>query len=837
MPWTPDAWDDAKYAKAKRLVAGGALSAGKQKELEQKLAIYESQEGLGDTDSAMTETELAGPAEPQVAARQDVPAAGPTGYWAPKRPMGAMDFVPQDTGGNLAIWRDMPLEIWKERVAAPARQAAISKGLQAKLTMQQMGPMVPPDQLPLLVQALAEGQKAEQTDLDSLTEEDPLYKQFNDSEWQKAVQQRAQDPEAGPIQRLEKLPVNGWGKAAYALEKGKDLVTAGLRGALDVGTLGLGAGAMDALNEAVGGREAATVQRDLQTAHPVASTVGAIAGGIAAPLSAGPALARMLYASAKPTLGRFGAGAAAGAVTAAVEGLGKDASQEAADAISDAPDADRAMGRLEPERLATNTAIRTGAGAAGGVLGEGVVSAGEGLRRLLALRAMKTPGTPSAYQKLESTGYDFDPVRGVVVPPGVQEAMRRAEARGGGSWAEDFANRAKGPLIDNVNAADVALRTKQAGEVSQYLDSTSAAKPATATWGALRSALKTVDSPQRAAVTRKLVEWSDIDPAPGPPPKNWGQKFYMQAGQLRSLRAAEAELTPDAQATTGLLEELPDEAWVILKPRKLAASDFYAKKQTLNQLAAEADSMKDGMLASVWRQADAGALQDRARFPETKSVKGLTATIERPGAEPLKVKGFSALQARQSDELHAMETDRQLTDVRRAPSAARALPDDAAAVTATLRKQGSEGFPVAKEMALDKYLPAELKQEALLLRGANLAQSTFGKGGDPSVSRTGVLNAVRDIAKPRLYGLGRTMSSDLSGLGSVGTHQTIALPDSYPISPRFYSWINSRMPRALVPGMNVAAEIARMNEIKNRPTQKVGDLTPEQKAFLQEILQ
>lgn len=825
--------------------AQSVYAAGSAKDMPRLLAAIQGYEKASGIDDAPEEAPPTPLESPKVAARtaqlqRDVPAAGPTGYWKPQRELGAMDFVPQDTGGNLAMWRDMPLDIWKERVAGPAKQAAVAKALQAKLTMQQMGPMVPPDQMPMLVQALAEGQQAETTDLDSLTEEDSRYRQFNDGEWQKAVEERAKDPSAGPIQRLEKLKTDNLfsaGNVAYGIEKGKDLATAGLRGALDLGTLGLGAGAMDALNEAVGGREAATVQRDLQTAHPIASAAGSIGAGLAAPLSAGGSLARMLYAGAKPALGRWGAGAAAGAATAATEGLGKDVSQEAADAISDAPEAELEMGRLEPGRLATNTGIRAGVGAAGGLMGEGVAGAGEGLRRWLALRAMKTPGSPSAYQKLEASGYDFDPVKGVVVPPGVQDAMRKAEARGGGSWAEDFAERAKDPLIDAVNAADTALQTKQAGEVSQYLDSTSVAKPATATWGALRSALKTVDSPQRAAVTKKLVEWSDIDPASGPPPKNWGQKFYMQAGQLRSLRAAEAELTPDAQATAGLLEELPDEAWVILKPRKLAASDFYAKKQTLNQLAAEADSMKDGMLASVWRKADAGALQDRSRFPETKSVKGLTATVERPGAEPLKVKGFSALQARQSDELHAMQTDRQLTDVRGASSAARALPDDAAAVTKTLRNQGRAGFPVAKEAALDKYLPAELKQEALLLRGANLAEAVGGTAADPSISRTGVLNAARDFAKPRVYGLGRALSADVSGLGAVGKHQSIALPDNYPISPRFFSWISSRMPRALVPGMNIAAEIGRMAEIKNKPTPNVGDLTPEQKAFLQEMLQ
>lgn len=859
--WSPDQWDEQKYAKAKSLLAGGGLTPVNIQTLNEKVAAYESNRGVGapDKPAPMLQTRAPKPQPEEFA-----PKPGADGYWAPKRPLGARDYVAEDTGGKLFVWRDMPMSLWKERVAEPARQSAIEAGMKADMELRRAfsnGYTFSPQEASQRAMLIVQGKAAEAMDIDKSPEARKSYEQFNEQKWQEAVQKRSADPNAGPIQRLEKMPDNLPGKVAYGIEKAKEYPIAAAQGAVTMATLGLGKALPGMAAELVGGREAGDAWRDTAEAHPWTQAAGSVVSAIKAPLTLGPAAMRGLYQGLVPKLGKLGALATAGGATAAAEGAGADASDLAESYImrdESEPGVQQQRDRLmDPERLAIDTAIRGGVGAGGALLGKGIAVAGEGIRGAIARRAMPSPASRSGYAALEADGYKIDPVRGVVVPTEVQAAKSAAEKAGGGSWAENFAGRARGPIIDAIQEADTAATKRMGAENQAYYDAHPAPRQldrigvenfnyardgmreeslayarSDPNPGNVRVEIYPGERPVLADGRHRLAAAQESGAktikadvvtydADGNVTGHRTQEISIQAAtenlsRLKNLRRAGTEALGESRGLPGnplsavddFLRELPEDA-------DAAYTDSLVK-----QLHGEAAAKRstNPLLSDAYRKMEEALMRDRADFPELPELKAAHETT-----------------------VHGIGSDRDLTGARLAKPSRQYLPKkDAGEITDNLKRQGLMGFPVETEAAIDKYMPPELRGEMLLLRGANMAYSLGAPPTtDPSMSRTGALNAVRSFLKPRVYGLGRSMAADTSGLGTVGNHQNIALDPKYPISPALYSWISARVPRAsmFIPGMDVAKMIQEEAAINQKPVKQVADLTPQQQQFLQERLQ
>lgn len=775
------------------------------------------------------------------------PSQEKNGYWAPPRPLTDADWITEDSFGKLKVWHDMPIEVYRTQVAAPARDKAIQDGIRAETELQRYGlAAFSPEDLQLRTQAIEAGRNAQKLDPNKLTEDDPAFKAFNDSLWAQEIQKRAADPEAGPLQRFTKM--TGW---RYAVERAKRSILAASRGAGDTMSLGAASGLEDVLAEHApkwlgGGREAVDYQRGVEAAHPWSRTVGAVLG-MMNPLMAGPALMRMTYQLAKP-LGPLGAAALAGGTGAVTEGLGKNLSEMGADALSGAPS-------VTPERNLLEQANSDAAfGAAGGMIGEGVLRPlGKAIYNKAAQVAARRTGRP-ALEQLEEAGVKLSPARGLVPSEEMKDVWNTSRGRPG----EYTAERVAGPINDAITDADALLTRQHGAETGQFFSESTATRPAKSTWGLLRQEMTKADAEQLPKVRSKLLEWSDLEPIAAPP-EVWSGRgknrvrvegaskdpgvMYMRAGELRDVGGRELELSPDAQQMVGQLADLPAEAWVKVTPRVMYASEFYAKNQNLAQAAQQADQMRDKVLGRVWRSAAAAALEDRGRYPETKSVRGLTATVKRAGAEPLEVRGWSAQQARQSAERTAMDKEMQLTGARSGELETKSLPDQTAELNRKIASVGKTASS-ATEDALMRWAPNDaVRRELMVLRGIQIMDDAR-KQFDTGLTRPGMTRAVAralpgmdllagDIPA-RTAGVGQLLGGDVAVPGTAET-----LRPGTPLSDALYSWLNARMPRMsmFVPGMDIAKLIGEEDRIRNKPVKNVGDLTPQQREFLQEVLQ
>lgn len=739
-------WDQSDYEEAKGILAEGKEDPALLKGLTAKVSQYEDDRARGNVPAPAAAGRTPQPAIS--VSDQTIPKAGPGGFWKPNRPLDTRDYIPQDAGGKLAIWRDMPLEVYQRKVALPQRQMAIASGQQAMMQLQRMGAgaFSPEDQMKLTL-LIAQGKAAEAQDPNQLTDKDPAYQAFNEGEFQKAVQQRAQDPEAGPIQRLEKMDTSSIiGKLGYGAEKGKGLALAAGRGAVDMGTLGLGTGAIDATTEALGDRGAMETGRQIQEAHPWASGLGGAAMALLRPGNAGATLMRGVYGKALPAVGRYGAAALSGAAGNVVEGLGKDLSAEGADALSSAPEAALDRGRIDPSRLGLSTLVRAGGGAVGGVAGQAGSDLFKGMSNKISELAIKGTGGRTPYEAAERAGYKFDPVRGVVAPEGVK-AQAAITRETGTPWAERFADKTAPEVVQNVDRFAVGEKAAMGKENLSYFNSvgdqytplSNVQKAATDISGELRGV-----NPGLALEVRKLVHGMD----PMMTPRQMGDAVTMLSGQADAASAGSNEL----------------------------------KAQAMKRL-------------------QAALMEDMQSLPKGNLPEGWPALREQHEA-----RGAS------------LEEARQLTGVRN-PGAQ--LPDEIASLNKNLMDQGKRGFPVEKEAALDRFMPPDLKREALMLRAANMMDDLTGsrQGAGPYPSRAGLINYAEGKIVPRLYGLGRAVSKQV--------------PDNYPVTDQMFSWVNSRMPRAALftPGMNLPQLVQQQMEMQGRP-KKWADLTPEQQQLL-----
>lgn len=667
-----------------------------KKRLANKIAIYESEQGVEGGD-----TSISGTTAPEQLPAQipppEAPKPGPEGMWMPQRPLATMDYVPQDVGGKLAIWRDMPLEVYKSKVLLPQREMTIAAGQKAMMELQRYGAgAFSPEDMVQRTMLIAQGKAAEAQDPDTIDENDPGFKQFNDQQWQQAVQQRQQDPEAGPIQRLEKVDTSSFmGKLAYGGEKAKDYLQAGARGALDMATLGLGTGAIDAVTEAVSGREAVDVSRGLEEAHPITAGLGGAAMAMARPTLGGAGIMRGIYGSLVPRAGRLGAAVASGAAGTAAEGLGRDLSAEAADALSDAPGAVLERGRLDPERLATNTAVRGGLGAAFGAAGHGVTRLGEGVANKISEMAIKGTGGRTPYEAAEAAGYEFDPILGIRVPQSVKD-QKAATRLSGVPWAEDFGARATPGVIENVDKFHVAEKAAMGHENLAY----------------------------HKSVQGKKTPISDL------------------SRELSVLDAQFGDINPEAMGRASKI--------VRTFSPVMSSSKMGDAMERLSNEAEKAAAGRDTQAAEIFKRLQAALMQDMKRLPKG-NLEGRLA--EGPNGETLE--GWPALRAEHADRKGFIDEIRFRSGDRENLS-----PEDAAAaVNKALMDQGKRGFPVARERVLDRFMPPELKQESMLLRAANMMDEVdAGKGAAPYPSRAGVIDWVSGKLQPRAYGLGRAVS-------------------------------------------------------------------------------
>lgn len=462
------AWNQSKYEQAKAIIAEGSEDEETTKALQVRVAQYEEDRARGYNQAPREEGRAPQPTINVPRPAAETPKPGPGGYWKPNRPLGVTDYIPQDTGGSLAVWRDMPIEVYRRKIAAPQRQSAITAGAQAMAQLQRYGAnaFAPEDQMKLTM-LIAQGQAAAAQDLGKLDETDEGYQQFNEQRWQQAVQQRQQDPNAGPIQRLEKAKDI---TSFYYTEKAKDLALSGMRGALDMGTFGLGTGGLDALTEAASGREAVNVSRGLEEAHPLASGAGGAVMGILRPKLGTAGVISKVFGKAAPALGRYAGAALGGAAGGIVEGTGRDIGAEAADALSDDPSAALDQGRLDPTRFGINTAVRGTIGAAAGTLGQGIADLGRGLANKISESAIRGTAGRTPYEAAEAAGYKFDPVLGIR-PPALAKQQGAITRETGQSWAGRYADKATPGVARNVDSFEIGEKAAMGKENLSYFNS------------------------------------------------------------------------------------------------------------------------------------------------------------------------------------------------------------------------------------------------------------------------------------------------------------------------------------------------------------------------------
>lgn len=683
---------EAKYKFAKEKLADGtAENPGK---LQAFVDQYENDQARHQPTAEAVAVEAAKP-EP----KPEAPKAGPDGFWKPARPLDARDYVAQDMGGKLAVWRDMPVDVYRKKVAEPQRMAAVAAGQKAMMDFQRYGAnaFAPEDQVKMTM-LIAQGHAAAAQDPSSIDENDPGYQQFNEQQWQQAVQQRQADPEAGPIQRLEKMDTTSLaGKFAYGNEKLKGKVLSAARGALDMATLGLGTGALDALNEAVAGREAVDVGRGLEAENPYSHAAGSAGMAIARPSLGTAGLMSKAYGAAAPALGRYGAAALSAGAGGIAEGLGKDVSAEGADALSDAPSATMERGRLDPERLAINSALRGGTSAVAGMFGQGIADAGRGLANKISEATIRGTQGRTPYEFTEQMGWKYDPIRGPIPPPevGKEKALTREEIR---SWAERFATKARPGLTENVDKFHVAEKAAMGKENFQYFESVRG-EPPTPITNTVRTAQEIVD------------ELRGVNP-------------YLARQVMNTVR----DFDPTMPA------------------QKMGLAIKY-----LSGKATEAG--KNEAASEVWRRLQGAMMEDIKALP-----KGNLAELraEGPGGETLE--GWPALRSEHASRTNAIDEIRTGTGAIEHGSPAA----QAANVQSKLMKQGSYGFPASEEKVLDRFMPPELKRESMMLRAANMVDDISSGNNLPYPSQGGLIKWAAGKALPRLYGLGRGVSAPLS---------------------------------------------------------------------------
>ncbi len=792
MPWSPSEWDDQKYAKARRLLADGGLSPGKAKEIEQKIAIYESEQGVegGDTSVSGIRPEDHAPVPvgaPQPPVPPTAPKPGPQGYWKPARPLGTRDFIPEDTGGSLAVWRETPYEVFRQKVLEPQAQADIAAGDKARMEIQRFGPQAfSPQDFALRVEAIAKAHKAQQLlgaePIDSQEQADLVkgaiavpgtdqeqlpklqaglevyeaYKAFNDGEFGKAVAARQQDPNAGPIQRLSQLPSKTFAeKAVHATEGIKETLKAGGQGLLSAFTGGLsrempenmsagGAYALQGMAPPglvppeerlpVPKRDEDWHNRPIE--HPVANAIGAGVGNFL-PGSAGGTLAKVAFNAGAPA-GRYAGAALAGGLTSAAEG-----------GVGDVVSGDT-------EGLGTRTLGRLGVGAGAGVLGQGVADLGRGLANKISESAIRSPQARTPYEFTEQQGWTYDPILGPRPPAGVkaQAALTRET---GVPWAERFADKAEEGVVAGADLRHIAEQASMKKENLAYFLSVKNERPVPIT------------NLNRAA-SKIVGELEGVDPG--------------LASQI-----------------TGLVRGFSP----VMTPQKMG--DAITR---LSGLAKAADKGSDELRASAMKRLQAALMEDMKNLPKG-NLEGRLA--EGPNGETLE--GWPALRQEHGDRAAAIDQYRQHLDLTK--EGAR-LPYDVGGIRANLMEQGKRGFPVVKEQVLDKFMPPELKQESLMLRAANMVQDIETGNVAPYPSQAGVVNWIAGKTVPRAYGLGRVVSRP---------------PDSFPISDKMFQWLNARIPRATLAlsGMPLPQIIQQRLEMETRP-KRFGDLTPEQQQAL-----
>ncbi len=690
------------YAQAQEYASSGKASP----KLLASMKAYEAQRDSDPHMSQQTSEQSLESAQGVPVARPapEVPKAGADGFWKPERPLGVMDYVAQDGGGKLAIWREMPIEVYRKKVLGPQRQAAIAAGEQARMDFQRFGANAfsPQDQMARTV-AIARGAAAAAQDPEAIDENDPGYKQFNDQQWQQAVQQRQQDPNAGPIQRMERLKDEGLaGQIAYTIERGKDKALSAARGALDMGTLGLGTGAIDALNEAVAGREAVDVGRGIEEANPWSHAAGSAGMMLARPTLGTGGLMSAVYGKALPAIGKYGAAALSGAVSGAAEGLGKDVSAETADALSDDPNAAMERGRLDPARLGVNTAMRAGLSGAGGVLGQGITDAGGAIATKLDMNAVKNAGRP-IFSWLERRGYRFGPLRGEISPPEAKAQLKlSAEDPMGRPVAQRISKNAGGPINDNVLAEADALQGRQAQELEGYFRSVGA--------------------------SNKLVPITHTDDA---------------IAKWLSENSTAMEITkPVEKLYSNLMERVnwqPETGGI--RPREM-----HAFMQQLSE-AAKADNQ----LAGAYKAAQRGMMMDIEKAPR---VAG--------GPD------WSNLRSHHNFETVRMNRARQDTGVRDNPEWDLADRYQQAPVRKAIETIGSPGARVETEQALKRFAPPEVRHELETLEAMNAARAHVNGPWTGLASDSGTLKFLSGAGKPRLYGLGRMVSADAENVAGIG---------------------------------------------------------------------
>lgn len=676
------------YEQAQEYVSSGKASP-------KLLASMKAYETRRDNDPHMSQQTSQQSVETAKAAAVEAPKAGAQGFWKPERPLGVMDYVAQDMGGKLAVWREMPVEVYRKKVAEPQRAAVIAAGQQAMMDLQRYGANAfsPEDQVKRTM-AIAQGAAAAAKDPNSIDENDPGYKQFNDQQWQQAVQQRQADPEAGPIQRMEKMDTSSLaGKIAYGNEALKGKALSAMRGAVDMGTLGLGTGALDALNERVAGREAVDVGRGLEAQNPWSHAAGSAAMAIARPSLGTAGLMSGVYGKVAPVVGRYGAAALSAGAGGVAEGLGSDLGAEGADALSNAPSAVMERGRLDPERLAVNSAIRGGTSAVAGVLGQGVADAGRGLANKISEATIRGTQGRTPYEFTEQMGWKYDPIRGPVPPAevGKEKALTREEIR---SWAERFATKARPGLTENVDKFHVAEKAAMGKENFQYFQSVKGQPPTPIT--------------NTNRVAQEIVE------------ELRGVNPYLARQVMNTVRNFDP----------------------VMPPQKMG--------QAIKHLSGKArEAGKNEEVSEVWKRLQGAMMEDIQNLPKG-NLEGMRA--EGPNGEQLE--GWPALRSEHAARTDAIDEIRTGTGaIEHSSPAARA-----ANVQSKLMKQGSHGFPAAEEKVLDRFMPPELKRESMMLRAANMVDDISSGNNLPYPSQGGVIKWAAGKALPRLYGAGRAVS-------------------------------------------------------------------------------
>lgn len=454
------------YAQAKEYASQGKASP----KLLASMKAYETQRDNDPHMSEQTSQQSLDAASGAPVVRPPAPP-GKKGLWIPNRPLGVTDYIPADVGGTLTNWRETSLDDFKDKVLLPQREKAIHDGMMAQYNLQKLGVgAFAPETLMQMTVAIAQGKAAEAQDPNKLTEESPEYKQFNDQQWQAALQQHIAKPDAGPMQRISRQGTLA--RASDALLGGA--IAAG-KGALDAMTLGadnlmkesrpsdyaLGAwtnatGAASSPGESI---ERPAMFRDSaaqQEAHPIAS-FGGKALGMLLPGSAAGALFRNIYAPTKAALGAgigagLRAGALAGAGTAAAEGAVEDAGLDS--------------GGLES--FLEKTPSRVGLGLAAGAAGDALAQGAGALATKLDMNSVKRAGRP-IFSWLEARGYKFNPILGEVSPPEAMEQLRLSAIDPKGTpVAQRISAKAGGPINDRVLAESQALRARQGAETEGY---------------------------------------------------------------------------------------------------------------------------------------------------------------------------------------------------------------------------------------------------------------------------------------------------------------------------------------------------------------------------------